>query len=215
MPRRLPFSIARANAHLRAADRVLARLIDAHGPYQPRPVDDPFDFLLRAILRQQLAGAAAATIERRWRALYGAEGQLDARPAPRAILRTSDDAFRAAGVSRQKARYLRDLAAHALDGRADFAALPRLPDDEVIARLTVVHGIGEWTAHMFLMFALGRPDVLPVGDLGVRHGMRIAYALAEPPTTAQAREIAAPWAPYRSVGSWYMWRAAESAPPER
>jgi DNA-3-methyladenine glycosylase II len=95
-----------------------------------------------------------------------------------------------------------------VDGTLEFSDLPELPDEEVIARLTAVKGVGEWTAHMFLMFQLGRPDVLPVGDLGVRNGMRAAYGLPETPTPAQAREIGAPWAPYRSVGSWYMWRAA-------
>jgi DNA-3-methyladenine glycosylase II len=105
---------------------------------------------------------------------------------------------------------MRDLALHVAEGRLDFAELPALADDEVIERITAVKGLGEWSAHMFLMFHLGRPDVLPVGDLGVRHGMRIVYGLPEAPTPAKAKEIGAPWAPFRSVGSWYMWRANEA-----
>jgi DNA-3-methyladenine glycosylase II len=116
-------------------------------------------------------------------------------------------------VSRQKAGYLRDLAQHVVDRRVDFAAIEKLPDEEVIGRLTDIHGIGEWTAHMFLMFELGRPDVLPVGDLGVRRGMQLAYGLESMPTPMRAREVGAPWAPFRSVGSWYMWRAAETITP--
>jgi DNA-3-methyladenine glycosylase II len=210
--RRLPFSVARAEAHLRDADHVLARLIEAHGPYTPRPGSDPYNSLLRTILHQQLAGPAARTIERRWRALYGDEQTV---PAPEAVVATADDAFRSAGVSRQKAAYLRDLAAHVLDGRLDFAALARQPDDAVTRAVTAVHGLGEWSAHMFLIFELGRPDVLPVGDLGVRHGMQVAYRLAEEPTAARVRELGAAWAPYRSVGSWYMWRALEADTPGR
>jgi len=163
---------------------------------------------MRAILFQQLAGAAANAIQKRFYGLYSGDGRP---PTPREVLETTDDQFRSAGVSRQKAAYLRDLAAHVVDGRLDLAALPAMSDEEVIRRVTAVKGLGEWSAHMFLMFHLGRPDVLPVGDLGVRNGMRLTYKLPELPTPAQAREIGAPWAPYRSVGSWYMWRAAEAA----
>ncbi len=210
MARRLRFSAARAYAHLRAADPVLAELIERHGRYRPRPSTEPYAALVRVILYQQLAGAAAAAIERRWRALYD---DLDAVPRPAQILRTTDEDFRGAGVSRQKASYLRDLAQHVVDGRLSFEGLDALPDEAVAERLTAVRGVGEWTAHMFLMFQLGRPDVMPVGDLGVRLGMRAAYGLEETPTPARALEIGAPWAPYRSVGSWYMWRAAETRLP--
>ncbi len=210
MASRLRFSAARAYAHLRAADPAVGALIERHGPYRPRPSGDAYSALVRMILYQQLAGAAAAAIERRWRALYD---DPDAVPTPAQILATSDERFRGAGVSRQKASYLRDLAQHVADGRLAFGGLDGLPDEAVAQRLTAVHGIGEWTAHMFLMFHLGRPDVLPVGDLGVRSGMRAAYGLAATPTPERAREIGAPWAPYRSVGSWYMWRAAETVVP--
>ncbi|MGE3856658.1 MAG: DNA-3-methyladenine glycosylase [Dehalococcoidia bacterium] len=209
--RRVRFSLAKAYAHLRAADPVLAGLIEAHGPYRPRPAMDHYESLLRTILFQQLAGAAARTIQRRWLALYGdgpagGEGRY---PTPEELLATSDEAFRAAGVSRQKAGYMRSLAEHVVSGDLDFAGIEALPDDEVARRLVAVKGLGEWSAHMFLMFQLGRPDVLPTGDLGVRIGMGLAYGLGAPATVAEARAIGEAWAPYRSVGSWYLWRAAE------
>jgi DNA-3-methyladenine glycosylase II len=209
--RRLPFSLARAYAHLRAADPVVGALIEEWGPYRPRPGADPWSNLVRTILFQQLAGSAARAIQRRFYALHGAE---DRTPAPSEVLATSDEQFRAAGISRQKAAYLRDLAAHVLDDRLDFEALRRAPDAEVMAAITAVHGLGEWSAHMFLMFELGRPDVMPVGDLGVRAGMKAAYGLEAVPTPKEARAIGEPWTPYRSVGSWYMWRAVEGLVPE-
>ena len=210
----LAFSLDEAIAHLKRVDPVLARVIDSVGPFNLTHREDPYASILRTILFQQLAGSAAMAIQRRWLALYSDEDRV---PTPEELLATTDEQFRGAGVSRQKAGYMRDLALHILDGRLDFAELPCLNDDEVARKLIAVKGIGEWSAHMFLMFHLGRPDVLPVGDLGVRNGMRVAYSLDETPTPARAREIGAPWAPYRSVGSWYMWRVAETvlmAPPE-
>ncbi|MPZ98183.1 MAG: DNA-3-methyladenine glycosylase 2 family protein [Dehalococcoidia bacterium] len=209
--RRLRFSPAKAYRHLAAADPVVGDLIERHGPYRPRPSGQPYHSLLRAILYQQLAGNAAAAIERRLHAIYDT-GERP--PTPTELLATTDEAFRGAGVSRQKAGYLRDLAQHMVDGSLDFTDIEGLTDDEVVTRLTAVKGVGEWTAHMFLMFQLGRPDVLPVGDLGVRKGMQVAYGLDEAPTPARALEIGGPWAPYRSVGSWYMWRAAETVVPD-
>jgi DNA-3-methyladenine glycosylase II len=202
---RLPFSVPEALEHLRGADPVLAKLIEGT-PYRLnlRTVE-PYASLLSTILFQQLAGAAAAAIQKRFFSLYG-----DRPPTPQQLIETPDDRLRAAGLSRQKAGYMRDLAAHVADGSLDFDALPSLSDAEVIARITAVKGLGEWSAHMFLMFHLGRPDVMPAGDLGVRKGMRVAYGLPEAPTPARAREIGAPWAPYRSVGSWYMWRVVET-----
>jgi DNA-3-methyladenine glycosylase II len=189
---------------------VLAALIE-RSPYEPRrSTDEPYAALLRTILFQQLAGAAASAIQRRFFALYGG----DTPPSAPQLLDTTDEVLRTAGISRQKAGYMHDLALHVIIGSLDFEALPSQPDEEVVKQITAVKGLGEWSAHMFLMFHLGRPDVMPVGDLGVRNGMRIAYSLPETPTPAQAREIGAPWAPYRSVGSWYMWRAAEAPAPE-
>ena len=208
MANRMRFSIRAAYAHLRAADPVVGELIEQHPPYAPRPGTDPYASLVRAILYQQLAGPAARAIQRRFYLLYGDDA--DRTPTPEEILGSSDEQLRAAGVSRQKAGYLRDLAQHCVEGALDFATIAKLGDDEVIERLTAVRGVGEWTAQIFLLAELGRPDVLPVGDLGVRNGMQVAYGMAESPTISRAREIGAPWAPYRSVGSWYMWRAAST-----
>ena len=203
MSNELEFCVDEALAHLSKADAVLRDLIARVERFDwRRRSEDPYQALLRTILFQQLAGAAANAIQRRFHALYG-----DQPPAPPQLLATTDEDLRAAGISRQKTGYMRDLALHASDGSFDFAALASLPDQEVIDRLVAVKGIGEWSAHMFLIFQLGRPDVLPTGDLGVRNGMKIAYGLAETPTPRRALEIGAPWAPFRSVGSWYMWRA--------
>jgi DNA-3-methyladenine glycosylase II len=204
----LQFDVKDAEKHLRAVDPVLGALIDKHGKYDVQVREDPYHALLRAILFQQLAGAAANAIQKRFHALYG-----DRPPTPEELLDTSEEDLRAAGLSRQKLGYMRDLALHMVEGKLDFAVIPTLDDDEVTKRLTAVKGLGEWSAHMFLMFHLGRPDVLPVGDLGVRNGMKVAYGLEESPTPKQALEIGAKWAPYRSVGSWYMWRAVMAGRP--
>ncbi len=198
------FSLEDAYEHLRAADPRLAVVIDRAGPYQPRPRMDPYASLLRTIFFQQLAGAAALAIQKRFFALFSEDERP---PTPEELLAASEERLRSAGVSRQKAGYMHDLALHVSEGRLDFDELWRLPDEEVIKRITAVKGLGEWSAHMFLMFHLGRPDVLPVGDIGVRSGMRLVYGLPALPTPAEAKEIGAPWAPYRSVASWYMWRA--------
>lgn len=208
MPSRLRFSAAAAYRHLREVDPIVGSRIDEHGPYRPRPAIDHYESLLRTILFQQLNGTAAAAIRDRWLALYG-----DRYPTPSELLATTDEAFRSTGVSRQKAGYMRDVAEHILAGTLDLAGLEGLPDDEVVRQVTAVKGLGEWSAHMFLMFQLGRPDVMPVGDFGVRNGMRIAYGLSEMPSPRQAAEIGQKWAPYRSVGSWYMWRAVETVLP--
>ena len=209
MSARLRFSAAAAYRHLCAADPILARLIDEHGPYRPRPAIDPYAQLIRVIIYQQLAGAAASAIYGRLLALYD-DGDG---PSPPQLLATPEMDFRAAGVSGPKIRYLQDLAAHVIEGRLDFDGFHALSDDEVEERLTAVKGIGEWSAHMFLMFQLGRPDVLPVGDLGVRKGMLAAYGLRKLPSPRRMREVARTWSPYRSVGSWYMWRAVETVTP--
>ncbi len=212
MAERLRFSARAAYRHLRQADPVIGRLIEEHGPYQPRPSIDPYASLVRTILFQQLAGAAASAIQKRLYAMHGEESRT---PTPRELLETSDEDYRSVGVSRQKAGYLRDLAQHVVDGELDFDHIDEWPDDEVSDHLTAVKGIGEWSAHMFLMFQLGRPDVLPVGDLGVRIGMRVAYDLDETPTAKAALGIGEPWHPYASVASWYMWRAAETFTPDQ
>ncbi|MDA0351185.1 MAG: DNA-3-methyladenine glycosylase [Chloroflexi bacterium] len=211
MAERLRFSAAAAYRHLREADPVVGRLIDQHGPFTPRPTTDPYASLVRTILFQQLAGAAASAIQKRLYARFGDETRT---PTPAELLATNDEDFRSVGVSRQKAGYLRDLAQHVAGGELDFDHIDDWPDAEVSAHLVAVKGIGEWSAHMFLMFQLGRPDVLPVGDLGVRIGMRVAYDLTATPTAKEALVIGEPWHPYASVASWYMWRAAETVTPD-
>ncbi len=181
------YSVDEALAHLRAADPVLGALIDRVGPYEARiRYDDPYHSLLRTILFQQLAGPAASAIQRRLFALYGND---ETPPTPQQLLATADEDLRSAGVSRQKIGYMRDLALHVTEGLLDFDELAHLNDDEVVRRITAVKGLGEWSAHMYLMFHMGRPDVLPVGDLGVRNGMRLVYGLDAPPTPGEAREI--------------------------
>jgi DNA-3-methyladenine glycosylase II len=161
--------------------------------------------LFRALLYQQLAGAAAGAIERRLLALYG-----DRVPEPAELLATPPDALRAVGLSRQKASYMHSLAEHSLDGALSGRTLAALPDEDVVAHVTQIKGIGRWTADMLLLFSLGRSDVLPVGDLGVQKAMQDAYKLATLPNPATMTDIAEPWRPYRSVASWYLWRSRDT-----
>ncbi len=190
--------------HLRQADARLGAVIERVGTCALRPRRPIYAALFRSVLYQQLAGNAAAAIERRVKACFGG-----ATPTPEEFLTASPEAMRAAGLSRQKLAYLRDLAAHFADGRLDARRLARLPDDDLIAAVTAVHGIGEWTAHMLLIFSLGRPDVLPVGDYGVRKGMQVLYRLRELPKPEKMHRIAAPWRPYRSIAAWYLWRSLD------
>ena len=163
---------------------------------------------MRAIVYQQLAGKAAATIYGRVQALYGGRP-----PTPAELAATSAARLRRAGLSRQKLGYLKDLARRVASGRLALDALDGLPDEAVIEALTVIRGVGVWTAQMFLMFRLGRLDVLPVLDLGIQKGMRRTYALRRMPKPAEMERIAAGWSPYRSVACWYLWRAAELPDP--
>ena len=202
--RRLPYDAGVARKHLGKRDPVMGGLVRACGPLELEARGTPYQSLLRAILYQQLAGPAASTIERRLLALYG--GRV---PEPEQVLATSPEAMRAAGVSRQKASYLHSLAEHAQNGALEYRSLARLQDDAVIARVTEVRGIGRWTAEMLLMFCLGRPDVLPVDDLGIRKGMQLAYGLRKPPDAQRMLRIAEPWRPYRSAGAWYLWRSTD------
>ena len=171
---------------------------------EPRVEWTHFDALVRSIVYQQLSGKAAATIHGRVLTLIG-----DGDEAPAKIVATSHDALRAAGLSNQKASYVRNLAEHVLDGSLPVNSLHELADDEIIAALTQVKGIGRWSAQMFLMFRLGRPDVLPDLDLGIQKGIQKAYRMRKLPTPKQVLSRGAKWAPYRTVGSWYMWRILE------
>jgi DNA-3-methyladenine glycosylase II len=195
----------KALAHLRRVDPVLRNVIEQVGPCRLRPMTDGshFEFIARAIIYQQLSTKAAATIHGRVQALCG--GSISADP----LAGLGDEALRGAGLSRQKLGYLRDLSARAVDGTLDEDRLPGMPDDDVTRQLVQVKGVGVWTAQMFLMFRLGRPDVLPVLDLGIRKGVQRAYRLRKMPDGKRVEKIAAPWAPYRTVGSWYMWRVLE------
>jgi DNA-3-methyladenine glycosylase II len=167
---------------------------------EPRREGTHFDALCRAIIYQQLSGKAAATIHGRVVALYGRP------PLPAELLATPDERLRAAGLSRQKLAYLRDLATHVDAGALPLDRVELMEDDAVLDALVAVKGIGRWTAQMFLMFRLGRPNVLPELDLGVQKGIQVAYRMRKRPTPVQVRRIGAPWAPHASVASWYLWR---------
>ena len=196
-----------AAAHLKRADPTLARLIRRLGPctLEPRRDGTHFDAVLRAIVYQQLSGKAAGTILGRVYAIYG-----DRAPTPAELLATSDEALRAAGLSRQKQGYARDLAARVADGTLPVDALDAMDDEAIIAALASVKGVGRWTAQMFLMFRLGRLDVLPELDLGVQKGIQLAYGLERLPRPREVLEIGAVWAPYRSVAAWYFWRSLDN-----
>jgi len=191
-----------ATAHLRTADPILARAIDQAGPFQMRGGGRPYDALVQSILYQQLAGPAAAAIERRFLALYGADGAI---PTPEQLLTTDLETFRSAGVSRQKAGYLLDLAQKTHDGVVGDH-LADLPDDEVATHVMAVKGIGRWTADMLLIFCLGRPDILPVGDLGIKNAVKKLYDHPSHLPPKELEALAEPWRPYRSVASWYLWQ---------
>lgn len=167
---------------------------------------DPFTALVTAIVSQQLSTKAAATIYRRVEALCRSQ------VTPRRILRLTDEQLRGAGLSGQKTRYVRDLAARVLDGRLQLAALDELGDDAVIEALTAVTGIGRWTAEMFLIFRLRRPDVLPLGDLGIARAVKERYGLRQMPTRARLEALGEQWRPYRSIACWYLWASLDNAP---
>ena len=194
-----------AARHLRAQDPALGAVIDVIGPCQlaERQRTHHLLALLSAIVSQQLSTKAAATIFARVRVL------LDDDPAPSAqrVLALEEAALRGAGLSGQKVQYVRDLCARVADGRLDLEALDTLEDDAVVARLTAVKGFGRWTAEMFLMFRLHRPDVLPVGDLGIVKAVARLYGLPGRPDAATISAIGDAWRPYRSVASWYLWQS--------
>lgn len=192
-----------ALVHLKRADPVMERIISLVGPcrFTVHSEGTEFNYLARSIIYQQLSGKAAATIYSRVLALTG-EAQL----APGPLTALTDAQLRAAGLSRQKTAYLRDLAEHANSGRLPVERLAARPDDELHELLRQVNGIGVWTVQMFLMFRLGRPDILPVSDLGVRKGVQIAYRLRGLPPPKRVEKIGRSWAPYRTIASWYLWR---------
>jgi DNA-3-methyladenine glycosylase II len=203
---------AHAHRHLSASDPRLAALIARSRRYEIKPAVSirPFDALAESIAYQQLSGKAAATIFGRVRALYPKRKWLD----PERLLATPDEKLRAAGLSRAKTAALKDLAAKTIDGTVPSGrALIRMSDDEIIARLTTVRGIGRWTVEMLLLFDLGRPDVWPVDDYGVRKGFAKIFGKRKLPTPKQLMKLGEKWRPYRSVAAWYFWRALDA--PEK
>ncbi len=194
----------KAILHLKKADPLLGSVIDRVGAYRMEYRDPDFQTLVRSIVYQQLSGKVARVIFNRLAALLP-EGRI----TPEAILKLTPAKMRRAGLSKQKTVYIRDLARKTARGKVRFDALHELADHEVIEHLTQVKGIGVWTAHMFLMFALRRPDILPTGDLGVRSAIRKVYGLEELPHPQQVEELALSWRPYCSVASWYLWRSLD------
>ncbi len=195
-----------AVVHLAKADPRLAPIIDQHGHPSMKPTRNAVQSLARAIVGQQLSGKAAETIWGRVLDLYPKRKF----PKPADILATPDTALRTAGLSGAKAAAIKDLARHVVEAKLVPARLPKLSDAQISELLLPVRGIGPWSVDMFLMFALARPDVLPVGDLGVRKGMQKHFNLRSLPEAGKMIKLAAPWRPFRSVGAWYMWRLLES-----
>jgi DNA-3-methyladenine glycosylase II len=220
--RNLPYDADEAVTHLRLADAKLGALIDRVGPFtmQLGHTGTPFTSLLESVLYQQLHGKAAATIHKRVRAIYG-----DYDPEPQALIDTPAEILRAAGVSGNKIKAFKDLAARTLDGTVpSHKAILKMSDAEIIERLTSVKGVGVWTVEMLLIFRLGRPDVLPVTDYGVRKGFALTFQRLPKSRAITAADLPKPdvmqrrakrWVPYRSVASWYMWRACDLAVAEK
>jgi 3-methyladenine DNA glycosylase/8-oxoguanine DNA glycosylase len=193
--------------HLKRVDPVLARVIEVVGPcrLESRREGTHFQALVRSIVFQQLSGKAASTILSRFNALYP-----DSTPTPEAVLATSDTELRAVGLSRQKIGYMRDLASKVASDALPLDAVESMDDDDLIAHLVQVKGIGRWTAQMFLMFRLDRRDVLPELDLGIQNAIKRAYRKRKRPTPKDVRKIGAKWSPHSSVASWYLWRSLEN-----
>ena len=205
-----PEEFARARRALMRRDPILAPLIKKHRKRSPldAPVLDPFPALVRTITAQQISTKAAATIHGRL------VGFMPAGVTPDALLSLTDAQFRQAGLSRQKIVYLRDLASKARNGELPLHSLHELDDEAVIDAIVKVKGLGRWSAEMFLMFRLRRPDVLPVGDLGIVTAIQRLYGLRKKPKPARIIKIGESWRPYRTVACWYLWRSLENTPEE-
>lgn len=201
--------LRRAEKHLCRADAKLAEVIASSGPCRIRPHADHYGELVSNIIGQQLSTKAAYSIWQRTLGLFA--GKM---PAPQQLLRIDDQKLRDVGLSWAKVRYVKDLAEHILDGRLDIEHVSTIPNEQLIEQLTAVKGIGEWSAHMFMIFGLGRLDVLPVGDLGVRKAIQNLYGLDALPAPEQIITIANQngWHPYESVASWYLWQSLDNNP---
>ena len=201
------------HAELAASDPVLAALVERHGELsvegrrRRRPAVDAYGMLLRSVIGQQLSVKAAATIYDRVLALFGGRT-----PPPEKLLEVEPQELRDVGLSWRKVEYVRDLAEHVLSGELELDRLDRLSDERVIAEITAVRGFGLWSAQMFLIFFLERPDVLPTGDLGIRKAAQAAYGLDQPPSPAELERIAEPWRPHRSLASVYLWESLSNEP---
>jgi DNA-3-methyladenine glycosylase II len=193
----------KAILHLKRSDAVLGELIERLGPYRMEFREPVFETLVRSIVSQQLSGKVARVIFGRLQAAARSEITAES------ILRLRSARMRALGLSKQKIEYIRDLAKRTRAGEVDFAALPAMEDEEITRRLTEVKGIGVWTAQMFLIFALRRTNVLPTGDLGIRAAIRKVYGLPDLPKPAEIERLAAPWHPYCTIASWYLWRSLD------
>jgi DNA-3-methyladenine glycosylase II len=196
----------RVQRYLAGRDPVMDRLIAVVGPCRLRPHPDPFDCLVRAIISQQISTRAADTIHARLLEAMGPEGVTAVN-----VLAAKEATLRSVGLSATKTKSLRDLADHVRRGALPLDRLGAMDDEEVIRTLTPVHGIGRWTAEMFLIFVLGRPDVLPVDDFGLKAGVKRQYGLKEMPGRQLLHEYGGPWRPYRSIATWYIWRGQEIA----
>jgi DNA-3-methyladenine glycosylase II len=203
-----PWALA-AERHLRRADPVMARIIKDAGPVEIIRRPDNFQALVRAIIFQQLAGSAALAIFNRFVAMIGG-GRF---PTPDQVVTATDEDLRRAGLSRGKMAYIRDLALKVRDGEIKFRRFPTMEDEEIIETLTQVRGIGRWTAEMFLMFNLWRPDVLAVGDLGLRSAATRHYSVDTPVTEKALRELGESWRPYRTAAAWYLWQSMRIVTP--
>jgi DNA-3-methyladenine glycosylase II len=213
--RKLPFDADEAVAHLKKSDPKLGALMERVGEFKMRldSSPSPFESLLESILYQQLHGKAAATIHRRVREFFGGD------PTPKQMIDVPDERLRGCGVSGNKIKAMKDLAAKTLDGTVpSHAAILKMPDADIVERLTEVRGIGSWTVEMLLIFRLGRPDVLPVTDYGVRKGYALTFLKLPKTRPVEAADLPKPdvlfrrgrrWAPFRSVASWYLWRACD------
>ncbi|CAN5654348.1 DNA-3-methyladenine glycosylase [soil metagenome] len=191
--------------HLKRSDPVLGAVLARHGPHRfdLRTAGSHFDAIARSIVSQQLS-VKAATIHGRFRELYERAGGK-----PERVARIPEERLREAGLSRQKIAYIRDLARRVAAGELELDRIDEMPDDELIARLTAVKGVGTWTAQMFLMFRLGRPDVLPTLDLGIQKAIQRAYGLRKLPSARQMEKFGRSWAPYRTIACWYLWRSLD------
>jgi DNA-3-methyladenine glycosylase II len=210
---RVRSGLVKAHEQLAASDPVMARLVEQFGELtvearrRRRPPVDAYGMLLRSVVGQQLSVKAASTIYGRVLDLFGGKT-----PAPEKLLEIEPQRLREAGLSGRKVEYVRDLATHVLSGELELDRLEELDDEQVIAEITAVRGFGVWSAQMFLMFFLERPDVLPTGDLGIRNAAMEAYGLDAPPTPAELIEMAEPWRPHRSLACIYLWESLANTP---